>query len=267
MTSIGRATGTGSLSIDIWGHHQVWASMISDLAISRPDLPIAVSMRRNLPAALQALADGGLDAAFGRVPGLEGPPDPGLRHRPIRLETTSIVVSARHRLADAVTVTPADLRPEGIWFPQTLSSPELGTWARDFSAWSGVGITVSGVNLGMDHAAAELAADPAKTLLLPSQMARGGGPLRAIPIVDPSPCWAWSVAWRRDDANPMLAQFLGILNGIARREKWLDFDPRLHWLPEIDLAGLAGLTRPTRPTGSQPSGDTTQSATPAKERR
>ncbi len=38
--------------------------------------------------------------------------------------------------------------------------------------------------------------------------ARGGTAIRTVPLVDPTPLYAWSLIWRRDDHHPRLPELL-----------------------------------------------------------
>src|SRR6266516_4849184 len=105
------------LLVDVWGHVQAPLRMVRRLLNETPELTVELSMRRSLQAALEALGRAEIDACFGRVQDLDRPWPSGLTHRPVLLERLAVAVSAKHRLADATLLRPADLRESVMWFP------------------------------------------------------------------------------------------------------------------------------------------------------
>src|SRR6266702_5795164 len=119
------------LRLDVWGHVQAPLRMVRRLLDETPELAIELSMRRSLQAALEALGRAEIDACFGRVQDLDRPWPSGLTHRPVLLERLAVAVSAKHRLADATLLRPADLRESVMWFPAGGSPVELlGAYRR-----------------------------------------------------------------------------------------------------------------------------------------
>ena len=62
--------------------------------------------------------------------------------------------------------------------------------------------------------------------------------VRSIPLVDPTPLYAWSLLWRTADPHPLLDPLLRAFAAQARRSRWLEHDPGRDWLPGTDRAAL-----------------------------
>ena len=183
-------------------------------------------MSRDLPAASAALLRGDADAAFGRV----HPPLPdGLAHRLVRLEPVDVLVSAAHPMASAATVRPSDLAGRELWFPAALGRLDF---LRRFCEEFGVRAVSGGANLGVDHLLAGLRAVPGRVTLFPADapLPADAG-VRAVPLVDPTPLYAWSLMWPRRSPHPMIPALLRGFAERGRRRRWLEHDPGRDWLP------------------------------------
>jgi DNA-binding transcriptional LysR family regulator len=101
--------GSWPLRIDVWGHVQAPLRMVRRVLATTPGLAIEPSMRRSLPAALEAIGRGEIDACFGRPHDLASPWPNGLSRRLVLLERLAVAVGAGHPLADAGALTSADL--------------------------------------------------------------------------------------------------------------------------------------------------------------
>jgi DNA-binding transcriptional LysR family regulator len=60
--------------------------------------------------------------------------------------------------------------------------------------------------------------------------------IETVPIVDPTPLYAWSLIWRRDDHHPRLAELLEAFGAAGRVSRWLEFRADTDWLPDPDRA-------------------------------
>ena len=73
--------------------------------------------------------------------------------------------------------------------------------------------------------------------LLPADLPPpAGAGVAAVPIIDPTPLYAWSLIWRRDDHHPRLAELVESFAAAGRAFRWLEFRPGADWLPDPDLA-------------------------------
>jgi hypothetical protein len=55
--------------------------------------------------------------------------------------------------------------------------------------------------------------------------------IRAVPLVDPTPVYAWSLVWRRTGADARIPELLDAFASAGQRSRWLDHDPARDWLP------------------------------------
>ena len=118
--------------------------MVRRLLSTTPGLAIEPSMRRSLPAALEAIGRGEIDACFGRPYDLARPWPNGLSHRPILLERLAVAVGAGHSLADASALTSADLVGSSFSLPASGTSVEVYGWAHRFADDYGLPLDASG---------------------------------------------------------------------------------------------------------------------------
>ncbi|WJV50590.1 LysR family transcriptional regulator [Streptomyces flavofungini] len=182
---------------------------------------------RDLPTVMTALLHGDIDAAFGRV----HPPLPAeLTHRLVRLEPVDAVLSADHPLASEPALRPAQLRDSVLWAPGALDRLDF---LRQFADRFDVRERAVGVNLGLAHFLAEVAAHPRRFSLLPADVPLPDVPgLRSVPLVDPTPLYAWSLLWRTANTHPGLDALAATCAGEAGPSRWLEYDPARDWLPE-----------------------------------
>lgn len=239
------------LRIDVWGH------LFAPMRTLRPVLDRLGSQRtathavetgaaRDLPGVLDALARGVVDVGFGRVhplgerdgdgddvgPGFGLPPD--LAHRLVRLEPLDLVVGLGHRLADRAKARPDELRDSVLWSPAAIERLDL---VRRFAEHFGVPTEASPANLGLEPFLEQVAADPRRVALLPADLelperAR----VRSIPLVDPTPLYAWSLLWRSVDVHPAIDALLRTFAETGGMNRWLEYRPGRDWLPETDAA-------------------------------
>jgi DNA-binding transcriptional LysR family regulator len=224
------------LRIDVWGHMYVPTRTVREALAELPGLDVELGTSRDLPAAVTSLRRGEIDVGFGRVhPPADGGP---LTHRLVRLEPVDVVMSAEHPFAREGRLRPADLRGVSLWFP--AAKDRLDFLSR-FSDHFGVPGEFGGVNLGPGALAEHLRADPGQVSLLPADAPLPPG-LRAVPLVDPTPLYAWSLLWRRDEPHPLLPPLLRGFAETGRRRRWLEYDPAADWLPDVDRADFEAAT-------------------------
>jgi len=133
---------------------------------------------------------------------------------------------------------PAELRDGSLWFP---AAKDRLDFLRRFSDHFGVPGEFRGVNLGPGALAEHLRADPGQVSLFPADAPLPPG-LRAVPLVEPTPLYAWSLTWRREEPHPLLPPLLDGFAETGRRRRWLEYDPAADWLPDVDLADLPAAT-------------------------
>ncbi|MEV1003168.1 LysR family transcriptional regulator [Nonomuraea sp. NPDC050202] len=213
------------LRVDMWGHLYAPMRTLAQVAADAPRLELGHG--RDLPSVIAALLHGDIDAAFGRV---HAPLPAGLTHRLVRLEPVDAILGADHPLADAPAIRPAQLRDGVLWAPGALHRLDF---LRRFADSFGVRDRAEGTNLGLEHFLTDLAADTRRFSLLPADVPLPPGPaIRSIPLVDPTPLYAWSLLWRGQGGHPLLEALVSAFVAEAERSRWLEHDPLRDWLPE-----------------------------------
>ncbi|MFE3450840.1 LysR family transcriptional regulator [Nonomuraea sp. NPDC059194] len=217
------------LRIDVWGH--LYAPMRTLAQVTAGELRLELGHGRDLPSVIAALMHGDIDAAFGRV---HAPLPAGLTHRLVRLEPVDVILSADHPLANAPGIRPAQLRDGVLWTPGALHRLDF---LRRFAESFGVRERAEGANLGLDHFLADLAVDTRRFSLLPAEAPLPPRPtIRSVPLVGPTPLYAWSLLWRGNGGHPLLDTLMSAFVAEAERNQWLEYDPVRDWLPERHLA-------------------------------
>ncbi len=232
---------TRPLRVDVWGHLQRPAQVIGDMADRDADIMVELSMRRNLAAATEALQRGEIDAAFGRVHDIGKPWPVDLLHRPVLMERSILAVASVHRFAGLTEVTPSDLRTTGLWYPDLPSAKELMAYVRRFTGAFAIPLNTAGPNLGLDHVIDTIRHDPQRIALLGLDWPVPAGSGVTLVPLRPTPCFMWSIVWRRNDLYEPLQSLLRILRTRGRLEDWLTFDASTDWLPEPDADHLRRL--------------------------
>ncbi|MFF3085282.1 LysR family transcriptional regulator [Streptomyces nojiriensis] len=213
------------LRVDVWGH--LYAPMRTLAQVAGRAGELVLGHGRDLPSVTTALLRGDIDAAFGRV----HPPLPaGLVHRLVRLEPVDAVLSADHPLAAEPALRPDQLQGSVLWAPGALDRLDF---LHGFADRFGIRNRATGVNLGLSHFLAEVAQDPRRFSLVPADVPLPRVPgLRSVPLVDPTPLYAWSLVWRSGNAHPALNGLAAACAEEAGRSRWLEYDPTRDWLPE-----------------------------------
>ncbi|WP_126641213.1 LysR family transcriptional regulator [Embleya hyalina] len=223
-----------ALRLDVWGHLYAPMRTVAQVLDAAPDLDLEPSAGRDLPSVASAILRGDVDAGFGRVHPLPGRAPLGLTHRLVRLEPVDAVVGPDHPLAGAAELRPGQLRDSVLWCPAAVD--RLDFLAR-FAAAFGIVEWAAGPNLGLTPFLEHLRDDPTCFALLPAD-----GPLpdglavRSIPLVAPTPLYAWSLLWHPDRPHPRLDALLREFGRVGADNRWLDHDPSRDWLPGPDDA-------------------------------
>ena len=224
-----------ALRIDVWGHLYAPMRTVRQALEHAPDLVVELGRARDLPAALSALSRGEIDVGFGRVhprgsaDGLDG-----MVHRLVRLEPLDAVIGAGHPLADRDSLRPAELTESTLVLP--AAAQRLDYLAR-FADRFGIASRSEGPNLGLAEFLERIRTGRHCFSLLPADLPPpAGAGVAAIPIIDPTPVYAWSLIWRRDDHHPRLAELLESFGAAGRAWRWLEFRPGADWLPDPDLS-------------------------------
>jgi DNA-binding transcriptional LysR family regulator len=219
------------LRVDVWGHLFAPMRSVQQALQQAPGLDVEAGRGRDLPAVVSALSRGEIDAGFGRVHPIQLP-DGDLAHRLVRLEPVDAVLGPGHALANRDELHPADLRGSMLVFPAAASRLDfLSRFADQF----GICGRSEGANLGFGHFVDRVCADPRCFSLLPADVPLPDGTaVRMVPLVGPTPLYAWSLIWRRDDHHPRLPELLDAFANAGSGSRWLEYRPSADWLPDPD---------------------------------
>ncbi|MFJ4337480.1 LysR family transcriptional regulator [Streptomyces sp. NPDC088915] len=231
------------LRVDVWGHLYAPTRTLAQVAGQAGEW--VPGHGRDLPSVTEALLDGGVDVAFGRV---HPPLHAGLTHRLVRLEPVDAVLGADHPLASEPSVRPEQLGSGVLWAPGALDRLDF---LHRFADRFGVRERAASVNLGLAHFLAGIAEDPRRFSLLPADVPLPEVPdLRSVPLVDPTPLYAWSLLWRTGDVHPGRDRLTAACAAEARRSRWLEYDPARDWLPEPPTPPSPGSTAQVYPAST-----------------
>ncbi|MFG2500877.1 LysR family transcriptional regulator [Streptomyces sp. NPDC048441] len=213
------------LRIDVWGH--LYAPMRTLAQVAGQTGELVLGHGRDLPSVTDALLHGDIDAAFGRV---HPPLHTGLVHRLVRLEPVDAVLSADHPLAAEPALRPDQLRGSTLWAPGALDRLDF---LHQFADRFDIQDRAPSVNLGLTHFLAELAQDSHRFSLLPADVPLPEVPgLCSVPLVNPTPLYAWSLLWRSGNRHPGLNSLTAACAAQAGQSRWLEYDPARDWLTE-----------------------------------
>jgi DNA-binding transcriptional LysR family regulator len=229
--------------VDLMSEGRQTATRILDLARLRaPAIEFRGRYSGGTGAALDKLATGRLDVVFGRVAWLDAKPMPTIEHVLVRLEPLAVLLPADHPLAamEAVPVRSlAGLEIDGL--PMTDRTPEWADLVTQFLALSGARSTPPHLPaIGLEEAGYHLTRQGVPILASLDSVEVPGGVLR--PLVDPVPCYAWSMAWRRGDETAGRATLHATAAELAASEGWLAGAGERRterWLPEPEASRLA----------------------------
>ncbi|CAM3351638.1 LysR family transcriptional regulator [Kibdelosporangium persicum] len=177
------------------------------------ELDVVALTNADATAALAEVSAGTLDATFRSLRATARTVPAGLRSSRVVDDRHELLVGPRHPLADARTVTPAELTDHPIWMPG-MSDPEPIGYYDDLAKAFGLTIDTVGPMFGIEALLAELA-DSTRLAMFVGEGSRYLWPesydLRRIPVVNPTPVYPLSVIWRADNPHPVLADFLDYL--------------------------------------------------------
>lgn len=221
--------GQRALRIDVWGHLYGPLRTLARLAADEPGLDIEPGTGRDFASVADSVRRGDTDAGLGRVPVLDPRAAAGLDCRLVRLEPVDAVLSAAHPLAGADRLRPAQLRDSVLRYPADLPRLDFLTcFARRF----GVVRRVAAPNLGLDPFLDQVRTDPDCFSLIPADAAPADAPgVRFVPLVEPTPLYAWSLMWAEAREPDRLGELLAACARVGGRSRWLEFDPARDWLP------------------------------------
>ncbi|MEV0064496.1 LysR family transcriptional regulator [Nocardia sp. NPDC050718] len=216
---------TRPLRVDVIATRVGSAALLQRFHRAHPAVELDVVTLRG-DAAVPAVADGEIDAALLAVasPVL---PDAVVAHR-VYDEPLQLLVGAEHPLAERPSIRMAELRTVRLWMPGLATGTEWDAYYRDLTADFDLDIDRAGPNFGMEHLLDTIGGDPRTATLISLDTrieAASRRNLRRIELIDPTPCYPWSVCVRTDDTHPAVPTLL------AHFATGRPVEPADRWLP------------------------------------
>nr|WP_202454899.1 LysR family transcriptional regulator [Streptomyces sp. SID8367] len=214
--------GARPLRVDVLGTRVSTAGLLQDFHHAHPDAALdVVVVRAAGRAALEAVRDGGVDAAFWAhsLPA-ERLPAP-VRTARVLDEPVILAVGSAHPLAGAQNVSPAELAGLRILMPGLDPTTEWGAYYAAFAAAFGIRLDASAPAFGMEHMARTItASDDLGTFIgtrTPLTRPTGLG-LHFLTVTRPTPVYPHWLLWRDDNPHPALRALRTYLTGRYARE-------------------------------------------------
>ncbi|PAZ12612.1 LysR family transcriptional regulator [Streptomyces sp. SA15] len=204
-------TAREPLRVDVLRSHLASAQMLRDFHLAHGEIPLETLTLANAAAALRALLDDEIDAAFAYLRAPVQEREPLLRSSLVRLEALQVVIGDEHPLAGAAYVRPEELSPYTAWVPGIVKDSEWGDYYRAFGEEFSVAIDPSGPNFGTGPLLEAIS--PSSSLItFVGEGTRlswaGERKLHRIPMVSPTPVYPWSVVWHARNEHPALPELL-----------------------------------------------------------
>jgi DNA-binding transcriptional LysR family regulator len=190
------------------------------------DAEVDVVVSRGLVPQRSALADGSLDAAFGRATGTL---PPGIERIPACLEPIDILVSRQHSLAPREHVPLRELSGLTAWMPGNARDSEWADYYRFLSAEFGVQIDTSGPVFGRDHIMEKIGASKELITFCAKTQLSGYPDIVHVPVTGPTPVYPWSLMWHEANRHPSLPLLIAHVQA-----RYRPFAARSQWLPAPD---------------------------------
>ncbi|NKQ55359.1 LysR family transcriptional regulator [Amycolatopsis sp. K13G38] len=214
--------GRRALRVDVVNRRIAPSNLLHAFYQRNPDIELDVVTLPDATSALAEIDAGTLDATFRSLRDREVPN--GVRSARVIDDRHQLMVGPRHPLADAASVTPAELAGHPIWMPGP-SDPEVVGYYRDLADAFGLTIDTVGPVFGNETMLAEIA-DSVRLSTLVGEGSRYLWPesydLRRIPITGPALVYPLRVVWRADNPHPVLASFLDYLRaGYSPGDGWV----------------------------------------------
>ena len=220
-----------ALRVDVLARDAAPVDIVRDF-YEAGDVDIDIVVSRGRISRWTALADGSIDAVFGRA---TGPLPPGIERVPACLEPIIVLVGRRHRFARRERVAAAELSGLTAWMPGNAQDSEWAEYYRFVNAEFGVEIDSSGPVFGRDHIVEKIGASPDLiTFGSPKQFPVHPDVVR-ISVTDPTPVYPWSLMWHGANRHPSLP--LLVKHVQANYQPTVTTD---QWLPGPDRPSFPG---------------------------
>jgi len=192
------------LRVDVIDRRTGPAALLRDFHRAHPETEAEVLTLFDADTAIAAVAAGEIDATFRAV---TGKLPRGVESARVLDEPHELLVGPGHVLADAGSVTPAQLADHPIWIPGIVPGTEWAAYYEELAGAFGLRIGAKGPHFGTESMVDVLADDGTMASLI-GQRARivwpDGHALRRIPVRDPELRYPHCLVWRADNPHPGL---------------------------------------------------------------
>ncbi|XUL91230.1 LysR family transcriptional regulator [Streptomyces galilaeus] len=199
--------GRRPLRVDVIASRVAPSALMRDFHRAHPEIDLDVVMLSDVDTAVAAIRSGAIDASF-RAVAMPGHPLPeDIESVRVLDEPHQLLTGPAHALADARSVTLAELTGHRIWMPGLVPGTEWTAYYDDLVAEFGLTVEATGPNFGSDALLDTIADTPALATLTTARTRLvwpAGHDLRRIPVTDPTPVYPHSLLWHRDNPHPAL---------------------------------------------------------------
>ncbi|MER5352173.1 LysR family transcriptional regulator [Kitasatospora sp. NPDC002551] len=200
--------GRRPLRVDVINLRGAASGLLRGFHRAHPGTELDVLTLLEIEAAVTAIRSGTIDASFRAVamPGRPLPED--LASVRVVDEPLQLLTGPGHALADARSVTLAELAGHRIWMPGMLPGSEWAAYYDDLVAEFGLTIEATGPNFGSEALLDTVADTPALATFMGAHTRLvwpAGHGLRLVPVTDPAPVYPHALLWHRDNLHPALA--------------------------------------------------------------
>ncbi|MEW2504246.1 MULTISPECIES: LysR family transcriptional regulator [unclassified Amycolatopsis] len=201
---------TRPLRVDVLGRRLAAAELFREFHRDHREVPMEMLTSGGAAETLRELRAGAVDAGFTY---LREPPE-GLKHVYAYLEPLQIVVGPEHPLAGRREVRLAEVAEHRAWVPGIRRGSEWEGFYAELSAEFGVDVDPAGPNFGLE-ALLDTLAESRTLLTFVGEKIRIAWPerheLQRIPVVEPVPCYPWSLVWRPGTGHRGLAELVAFV--------------------------------------------------------
>lgn len=218
----------GPVRVDVMDEHAAAVGLLRRATGRDPALRLETTARGGRRTAVDVLQAGDVDIAFGRAAAVPWPAE--IHRRCALLEPLGLLVGAGHPLWPVPEVAMADLADVPLRFPMHGAPQDWVTFVDELTAAFGVTVDQAGSSMGFDHFLDHTAENPDTATFYGLDMRPPADErLHVIPIVAPSPVFAWAVMWRRHVPESFVNRLV---------EPAPTRIPADAWLPNADRAWL-----------------------------
>ncbi|MEW1861130.1 MULTISPECIES: LysR family transcriptional regulator [unclassified Streptomyces] len=206
VASVG--TGRRQLRVDVISSRGAASGLMRDFHRAYPEIELDVLMLFDIETAVASIRSGAIDASFRAVAAPGRPLPEGIESVRVLDEPLQLLTGPAHALANARSVTVAQLAGHRIWMPGITPGTEWAAYYDDLLAAYDLTIEATGPNFGSDALLDTIADTPALATFMGTRARLvwpAGYDLRRIPITDPTPVYPHSLLWHRDNPHPALA--------------------------------------------------------------